>query len=616
MPLPHDKKLDICRAKTLSGVHPIPGHIHAPHALSWSQAIRSVLLIEDNEDHAQLTSRLIRQVLPKVELRHATSLTAAIQHLQAETEWTPPDIVISDLTLPDAQAKETIQTLSGYARTVPVIVLTTLSDDRTAVNALHAGVQDFLVKEDLNARMLNRSIRYAMERQQTRENLTFLAYHDTLTKLANRALFREHLERSTKRAARQEGLLTVMIIDLDNFKMVNDSLGHDAGDELLTEVAQRLQASVRDGNVVARLGGDEFAILLEDVDGRDAAISIAKRVLETLREPLVVEEEIPVSASIGIAFYDIHLDSTRDLLRRADSAMYHAKRSGRNQVAFFDYMTHQHSVSRDQLVEDVEQALEQDQLDLHFQPLASLREGNIRGMEALLRWNHPVKGLTLPNDFLGILERTPVLSDVSHWIFQRACQALVRQNEVHPMLTMAINVSLFQLRTEGFSKMVASVLQKENVSPVQLELEISEHVLMDTSDRVRSTLDELGEMGIRVSVDNFGCGCMPLAHLTRPYITSLKIDGQLVRQTNRPPQRAIVQSLISLAHRLGSTVVAEGVEQESERSSLRRMKCDSYQGYLLAPPMPEAQWSRFYRDSLHPNVAYDSGSVPLDVPAE
>ena len=412
------------------------------------------------------------------------------------------------------------------------------------------------------------------------------AVHDALTGLPNRALLSERLESASDRQA-DDKALAVLFVDLDDFKGVNDTGGHARGDELLVLVARRLESAVRDGDLVARLGGDEFAILLERVADRTAAVDVARRVLTELRRPFELEDrQVAISASVGIAVRESPEDVTgsQELLSRADLAMYVSKRRGKNQYEVFDLAMHAALVSRLELEGELQQAVHEGQLVLHYQPILSLDDERPLGAEVLVRWQHPTRGLVPPDEFIPLAERTGLIIPLGEWVLRQACEQMASWNaDRTDALYLSVNVSPRQLRS-GIAATVADALAQSGLDPTRLVLEVTESAFVDDDAEV-DPLHELRALGVRIAVDDFGTGYSSLNYLRRLPVDVVKIDRSFVRElTHGSDDEALVDAIVRLCRALGMVVIAEGVETTGEASVLRGLGVPAAQGFLFARP--------------------------------
>jgi len=439
------------------------------------------------------------------------------------------------------------------------------------------------------------------ERMQTQERLQYLAYHDILTELPNRALLTERLEHALARARWTKRLLAVMFLDLDRFKIINDTLGHETGDRLLQELAKRLRDAVREGDTVARLSGDEFAILLEDVATTDDIGAVARKVLAVFSRPFKVsEQELFVTSSIGVSVYPADGDDVVTLLRHADTAMYRAKEQGKNNYQFYSSDMGAKAVERLALETGLRRALERREFVLHFQPQINLETGRISGAEALIRWQHQELGLVPPGDFIPLLEETGLIMPVGEWVIETACNELCRWRSVTAApLLMTINLSARQFADPELAQKITRIMRDCGIEPSAVEFEITESVIMENAARTIETLNALSDMGFRFAIDDFGTGYSSLSYLKRFAINTLKVDRSFVRDIpGDPDDSAIVSTIVAMAHSLKIEVIAEGVETEEQLAFLRACGCDGYQGYLFSRPVPADDFVRLLQGNL------------------
>ncbi len=418
------------------------------------------------------------------------------------------------------------------------------------------------------------------------EHLRHQAFHDPLTDLANRVRFMDRLEHGLQHASRRAAGLAVLFIDLDDFKSVNDSLGHPAGDQLLIAVAARLQSCLRPGDTAARLGGDEFAILLEELGDTDHAISVATRMIDVLRVPMELSgTEVFVRGSIGIAI-STAVSTADELLRRADVAMYSAKSDGKGQFAIYRASMETSMLGHLQLAGELQRAVERGELVVHYQPSVVLSSQKIAGVEALVRWQHPTRGLLLPGEFIHIAEETGLIVTIGRWVLRESCfQARSWQTEYpsDPPLTIAVNVSARQIHQPGLVEVVAEALRDSGLPPNSLILEITESLVMQNAELAIERLHELKALGVRLAIDDFGTGYSSLSYLRRFPVDILKIDKSFVDGVGEHgKERELAQSIIELGQTLNLEIVAEGVERADQLGWLKSRNCDLAQGFLFA----------------------------------
>lgn len=433
------------------------------------------------------------------------------------------------------------------------------------------------------------------QRRKSEEQIIRLAHYDELTGLPNRNLFNSHLSHAMNRAARNDGSLGVLFIDLDRFKTINDALGHDVGDEVLQIVARRLSEGLRASDILARLGGDEFVVIAEDVVERDALAALAGKLLAAADKPVIVRgQEFVLTASIGISIFPRDGTDAQTLIKNADIAMYRAKDLGRNCMQFYSEQMGSENVDRLAFETQLKKAAtECNQFVLHYQPRVSLRDGRITGVEALVRWVNPERGLVMPADFIELAEELGLIAAIGDWVLRAAAaQATQWHQQGLGSVRVAVNISAAQFYAAGFLDGLQAALREASLDPGVLELEITESVMMQRSQQVAELLNAVRALGVHLSVDDFGTGYSSLAYLKRLPIDNLKIDRSFVRDIPDDADDAtIVRAVIALAHELELEVVAEGVENEAQLEFLRGAGCDEVQGYLVSRPLPAEQLS-------------------------
>lgn len=430
------------------------------------------------------------------------------------------------------------------------------------------------------------------------KQLRHLATHDALTGLPNRVLMDDRLSQSIVQAERQGQTFAVLLLDLDRFKLVNDSLGHRAGDELLKEVASRLKGVVRDVDTVARLGGDEFVLIITPSPELDAAQQVARRIIDAMQASVrIAGIEIHTSPSIGIAFYPNDAATIETLLAHADAAMYCAKQRGRNNFQCFMPGMNTATQQKVRLESDMRIALDKKQFELHYQPKVNTATGVMHGAEALLRWHHPERGAISPSEFIPIAEECGLIGTIGAWVVREACrQARAWQVEGLPPLRVAVNLSASQFRQGNIVSMIRDALDEAGLEARFLEVELTESAVMSDPEESVAILEKLSTMGVLVSVDDFGTGYSSMSYLRRFPIDKLKIDRSFISEVmSRPEDASIVRAIISLAHSLRLKVVAEGVESTDQLEFLKTLGCDQYQGYHFSPALPASQFGALVR---------------------
>ncbi|WP_051037969.1 EAL domain-containing protein [Thalassoporum mexicanum] len=429
------------------------------------------------------------------------------------------------------------------------------------------------------------------ERKRAEAQLLHNAFHDALTGLPNRSLFNDRLNHAIERAKRRsQSAFAVLFLDLDRFKVVNDSLGHAIGDQLLMAIAQRLLPQLEPSDTLARLGGDEFVILLEDIDNPQNATKIAEVIKQQLSQPFHLSgHDVFVSASIGIVFSEVGYDSAADVLRDVDIAMYRAKNRGKAQHVVFDRSMHVGIVARLQAENDLRKAIEREELELHYQPILSLENNKISGLEALIRWQHPTRGLVSPGEFIPLAEETGLILAMGEWVIRNACRQLRQWQQAYAIgdrLYVSINLSGHQIAQMTLFDVISQVLTENNLNPASLKLEITETVIMENIDTARALLEKLRSLGVQVYIDDFGTGYSSFSYLQNLPVDVLKIDRSFIsRISNDANSWRIVQTIMNLARSLGLRVIAEGVESTEQMACLVELGQEFAQGYLISRPL-------------------------------
>ncbi|MBD2327360.1 EAL domain-containing protein [Alkalinema sp. FACHB-956] len=442
-------------------------------------------------------------------------------------------------------------------------------------------------------------MREVTERKEAENQLRRNAFHDSLTGLPNRLMFMERLAQVVaRRDADPAYLFAVLFLDLDRFKVINDSLGHIVGDQLLIEIARRLESCVKKTDLVARLGGDEFTILLDNIQGVESAHHVAERIHQELgRSFLLNGHEVFTTVSIGIALSTTAFDHTEDLLRGADIAMYRAKALGKACHEVFDTEMHGHVMALMQLENDLRRAIEREEFQVYYQPIVSLTTGRVTGFEALIRWQHPDRGLISPAQFIPLAEETGLIIPMGRWVLREACRQLGRwqtQYPHHQPLSVSVNLSSRQFSQAGVIEMINEILEESGLPPACLKLEITETAIMENTASAMDTLSKLKAMGVKLSVDDFGTGYSSLGYLYRFPMDVLKIDRSFISRVDIDGEKLeLVRTIITLAWNLGMEVIAEGVETTKQLAQLKMLKCEYGQGYLFSKPMSPQDAEQF-----------------------
>jgi diguanylate cyclase (GGDEF)-like protein len=442
-------------------------------------------------------------------------------------------------------------------------------------------------------------LRDVSETRALADKLAHMAQHDGLTGLPNRMLLADRIKSAIATASRRLSKPGILFLDLDAFKHVNDSLGHDVGDKLLQSVADRLSGCLRTSDTVSRLGGDEFVVLLAEITHpEDAAVAVT-RMLEAVSAPHHIDEhELHITTSIGVSLYPMDGTDSATLIKNADAAMYQAKASGRKSYRFFEPSMNVRVVERQRTEEGLRRALDRHEFVLHYQPKLDLATGKIHSAEALIRWTHPQHGSTPPNYFISVAEDSGLIVPIGRWVLREACsQAKTWSDAGLPLQSIAVNVSAMEFQNEHFLSTVFDTLKETGFAPDMLELELTESVLMKRSSHAATTLKALRAEGVRLAIDDFGTGYSSLSYLTRFPVDTLKIDQSFIRQiTETPSETAIVKAVLSMARSLNLRVVAEGVETRNELDFLQAHQCDEAQGYYFSQPLPAERFEEFLHE--------------------
>lgn len=563
--------------------------------MKMDEGSQHVLLVEDNPGDV----RLIREML--AEEPEAPFRLSSVDRLSRGLEFLTLNetaLVLLDLSLPDSHGMETFSRMYAHSPKTPIIVLTGNDDHALALSAVKRGAQDYLVKGKIDRELLQRAMQYAVERKRYQEQLERQANYDGLTGLPNRQLLHDRLNQAVS-TQRQIHSISVVFIDLDYFKVINDSLGHNSGDEVLRHVAERLRSSVRDGDTVARIGGDEFVLILNDQTNEDVIFRAMKRIISKVSEPMRIgNRELNITCSAGISVHPQDGFDVETLLRNADAAMYRAKANGRNNFQFYTSEMNELVSERLMLEHSLRRALERKEFSLHYQPRVNLRTGAIDAVEALVRWEHPEHGLILPDRFIPIAEETGLIVEIGKWVLQTACaQSRAWQDAGLAPVVVSVNLSARQLWEGGLAVMVAEILAETGVRPEHLEMELTESVVMHDTETVISTLQGLKANGVRLSIDDFGTGYSSLSYLKRLPIDALKIDGSFVRDIDTGlgvDDGILAKAIISLGHGLHLKVIAEGVESEAQMAFLKVHQCDEVQGFYYSTPLPPDECARLF----------------------
>ena len=571
------------------------------------EEVAQVLIVDDDRStRSSLRHTLQRDGFQVEEAADGAQALLMLKRMQ-------PDVILMDAVMPVMDgftACARVQEMSN-GRAIPVLMITALEDNLSVERAFAAGASDYIPKP-IHFAVLSQRVRRIIEATQAEKRIRHLAYNDLLTGLPNRALFIDQLGRHIEQARVAGESVAVLFLDLDRFKNVNDTLGHDVGDRLLVAVAQRIRRSVRNADCVARLGGDEFTVVLTEMIGPNAAVAAAQNICRVLATPFQIDgHDIFVTASVGISLYPHDGTDVGTLLKHADTAMYRAKKTNSG-FQFFE-ASMEHSISEHMRMEnDLRRAIERNELEVFYQPQARVDTGHIIGVEALVRWRHPTRGMVSPVEFIPLAEETGLINPIGEWVLRTACAQMKVWNESGlQTMRVAVNLSVKQLLQKNFAEIVEQALEDTGLPSKLLELEITESTLMEHAQDTLEALHRLRGLGVRLSIDDFGTGYSSLSYLKRFPVDIIKIDRSFVRDVpNDADDASIVTGIIALAHSLRLEVVAEGVETEEQLRFLRERSCDMLQGYYLSQPVPAEQFARELIAKKHPQWEIREPSLP------
>ena len=588
---------------------------------------KDILIVDDMADNLRVLSSILTR--EGYNVRKALNWQMAL----TATQTLLPDLILLDIMMPEVDGYEICQTFKAWELTadIPIIFISALDDVFDKVKAFKVGGVDYITKpfefQEVLVRVQNqlalRSARLEIlklnveledrvkqrtaelektlqklqqeidSRQQLQSQLLDIALHDSLTGLSNRVLFIRRLENALNRAKQESSYqFAVLFLDCDRFKVINDSLGHPVGDELLIAIAHRLQACLIPVDTLARLGGDEFGILLENITDINIAIQVAERILQQLSFAFQLSRyEVFMNASIGISWGNKDYDRPEYLLRDADTAMYRAKAQGRAKYHVFNPTMHQEAIQLLELENDLRRAVEKQEFLVYYQPIISLATGRISGFEALVRWQHPIRGLVSPIEFIPVAEETGLINAINTWVLQSACHQLSiwQHYSVTPEpLTMSVNLSARLFLQPNFVEQIDRIIYENKINPAYLELEITESVIMENTDAIKIILQQLKQRKIKLIMDDFGTGYSSLSYLHSFPLNALKIDKSFVKRMQENKENmGLVPAMIGIANSMGMSAIAEGVETQEQLAQLRSLNCNFAQGYLFSKPIEQ-----------------------------
>ena len=543
-----------------------------------------VILIADDDPSIRL---VLRHVMEQCGY-HVIEASTGLEAIESSVNQLP-DLILMDAVMPEMDgftATEEIKKLSG-CDVAPVLMATSLDDDLSIARAFEVGASDYVTKP-FNWSVLKHRVARMLFAAEAENKIRHLAYHDVLTGLPNRMLFIDRIDQAISRAQRERDQFALMFIDIDNFKVINDSMGHAAGDEILNIVSMRLQDLLRKTDTVARLGGDEFTVIVEDLEEPEWVVSVANNILMMLDQPAFVNgKEVHIGGSIGIAMYPQDGDNVGALLKNADTAMFKAKDMGRQTFQFYASEMSQKAMQRLELENQLRRALKDNEFVVYYQPKIDLINNVCTGVEALVRWQHPDRGLIMPDDFIPLAEETGLITQLDEWVMRTACKQFKKwKDSGSSLVNLSINVSAKHFQEENLVERCRKILQDTLINAENLEIELTESALVDNYCDAKQVLNEIHEMGVGIALDDFGTGYASMSYLKEFPFDTVKIDRSFIQEVPvNPENTAIVKAIIQLTHALKLNLVAEGVETEQQKEYLLEHKCCYGQGFLWSQPV-------------------------------
>lgn len=560
-----------------------------------------ILLVDDDQVDRDLVKRTLKKSSLEVNIVEAVTVDEGLSHFRENVF----DLILLDYRMPRRDGIEMIVELRNEPKdeSTAIVMMSASENEELALECIKAGAQDFLVKSEISEPRLRRAIlhattRFELEKQLylTYQKVKQLAETDTLTGLPNRYLFDESLKQAITSNRRSSHKLALILFDLDNFKYVNDTFGHDVGDLLLQRTVSRVQSCLRGNELFARLGGDEFAITLSNLTSIETASQVAKRIIDVLVAPIQIgTTDIHVTVSMGIAIHPDNGNSSEELFKHADIAMYRAKKQGKNQMSFFEYEMQQQFMSRVVIEQELREAIHTNQLELFYQPVITLDTGDVKGFEALIRWNN--NGITRsPDDFIPIAEESGLINALGLKIIEDALSTVSQWNQKYGKeFTIAINISSKQLRDEVLVEKLRDGLEKYGLKPELVELEITETALLHDTETVSATINQLHNLGCKLALDDFGTGYSSISHLREFPISIVKIDKSLMPLSEQDAKHiALVRGLTSMVSILNLSIVAEGIEHPHHAELCKELKISRVQGYYYSKPLPKSDIEQRY----------------------
>ena len=558
---------------------------------------RPIVVLADDDPSIRL---MVRHVLESEDF-DIVEASDGLEALKA-VEKHHPALILLDAVMPGIDGFTTCQQIKDKGYTdIPVMMITGLDDDASVERAYEVGAIDFITKP-IKWAVLKHRVKSVVAKVIAERKVKLLAYRDTLTGLPNRLLFADRLEQAVVRSERTRTSMALMLIDIDDFKLVNDSFGHDAGDKLIKAVGDLISKSLRRADTIARLGGDEFAVIIEGIDGPDDAISIADNLTTILEHNVRLDDqETYTSASIGIAVYPGDGKDARTLLKNSDTAMYRAKESGRHCFQFYKPEMSVSAMERLDLENSLKAAFENDEFLIHYQPVVDIHKNEVVGVEALLRWQHPEKGMIQPNDFVSVVEDSGLIVALGEWMINSVCKQVKLWHDAGlEKQNVSINLSPRQFKEQDLVTLFTQALAENGIDGSSMSVEVTERTLIDNVGEVEKTLKKLREMGVRILLDDFGTGYASLAYLKEFPVDVVKIDHAFIAGIpDNQDDSAIVDAIAGLTRGLKLALHAEGVENERQLNVLKGLGCQFAQGYYWSKPLPGNEYEQFFMNQIY-----------------
>ncbi len=558
---------------------------------------RPVVILADDDPSIRL---MVRHVLESEDF-DIVEASDGLEAIKAVEKYHPA-LILLDAVMPGIDGFTTCQQIKDNGHTdIPVMMITGLDDDASVERAYEVGAIDFITKP-IKWAVLKHRVKSVVAKVIAERKVQLLAYRDTLTNLPNRLLFADRLEQAVIRADRSRTSMALMLVDIDDFKLVNDSFGHDAGDKLIKAVGELISRSLRRADTIARLGGDEFAVIIEGIDSPEDAISIADNLTTILEHNVRLDDqETYTSASIGIAVYPDDGKDARAILKNADTAMFRAKENGRHCFQFYKPDLSVSAMERMDLENSLKAAFEKDEFLIHYQPVIDIDKNEIIGVEALLRWQHPDKGMIQPTDFVPTVENSGLIIALGEWMIFSVCKQIrVWKDAGLKNQNVSINLAPRQFKEQDLVALFTQAIAENNIEGSSLSVEVTERTLIDNVGEVESTLKKLRNMGIKVMLDDFGTGYASLAYLKNFPVDVVKIDREFISGIpDNPGDSAIVDAIAGLTRGLKLDLLAEGVETESQLSALKSIGCHYGQGYYWSKALPGDEYEQFYMNQIY-----------------